>query len=611
MTASAISPRRGLDTLRRPAFLAGAACALCLLIGLIGYRIFFETYLERERQTASQRLDSLARSLENAIARHESLPGLLALDPTLAALLEAPRDPQRQAAANAYLEAAQQGAQLAAAYLLDTQGLTLAASNWRQPHSFVGHNYAFRPYFRDAIEKGLGRFYGVGVTTGDPGYFLAAPIRRGTRLLGVIVLKISLESLEQALTGSADPLLLCDAEGIIFLASRRELRYRSLQDLPAAVATRLAVTRQYGQERLPLLGDRPLNLALRTPLRLALPGEKPRERFIHGQSVGKSGWLIIQLGDPGEARNAAIGMASAMAFASAFACVLAIHFHQRRRRREELRRVHASLEQRIAERTADLRAQISELEKTKAILRETRDAAVQAGKLATLGQMSAGISHELNQPLAALQTLADNARALLARGRQAEAEENLGLISELVGRTGRIVRQLKSFARKEAATPQAVTLDAAIENALLIVESRRREIGTRIEIPPADPTRRVLAEAGRVEQILVNLLRNGLDASAGQEEQGLQIRCEQRANQVDLIVRDHGPGLSKEAQEHLFEPFYTTKPAGEGLGLGLVISRTIAESYGGQLSARNAEGGGAEFILSLPATGEPDASPLP
>ena len=611
MIAPVVAPRSGLAPLHRPAFLAGAAFALCVLLGLFAYRLFFETYLERERQTASQRLDSLARSLENAIARHESLPGLLALDPTLAALLEVPRDPQRQAAANAYLEAAQQGAQLAAAYLLDDQGMTLAASNWRQPHSFVGHNYAFRPYFRDAIAKGLGRFYGVGVTTGDPGYFLAAPIRRGSRLLGVIVLKIGLESLEQALTGSSDPLMLSDADGVIFLASRRELRYRSLQSLPPAVASRLAETRQYGEEKLPLLADRPLKLEQRAPLRLSLPGEGPRERFIHAQSVGKNGWQIVQLGDPGEARSAAIGSASAMAFASAFACVLGIYFHQRRRRREELRRVHASLEQRIAERTADLRAQIAELEKTKAILRETRDAAVQAGKLATLGQMSAGISHELNQPLAALQTLADNARALLARGRQEEVAENLALISELVGRTGRIVRQLKSFARKEAATPQAVTLDAAIEHALLIVEARRREIGARIEIPPLDPQRLVLAEAGRVEQILVNLLRNALDAAAGQNEQILQIRCERLDKRIDLIVRDHGPGLSQEAQEHLFEPFYTTKPAGEGLGLGLVISRTIAESYGGQLSARNAEGGGAEFILSLPATGEPDASPLP
>lgn len=570
------------SALRRPAFLAGAAFALCLLIGWLAFRSLFAYHLDHARRDALHRLDALALSLEAALARHETLPGLLALDPTLAALLDAPHDPARLAAANVYLEAAQQGAQVAVAYLIDAQGLTVAASNWRQPRSFVGHDYSFRPYFRDALEKGLGRFYGVGVTTGEPGYFLAAPIRRDQRLLGVVVLKQQLDALEQALANSADPLLLIDGNGIVFLASSRALRYRSLAPLAEPVAARLGDTRQYGEQPVAPLADRP---------------------------VGLQGWQIVELGNPDEARSAATAQATVLALAAAFALGLIAHLRHRARRREELRRVHAGLETRIAARTADLTAQIAELEKTKAILRETRDAAVQAGKLATLGQMSAGISHELNQPLAALQTLADNARALLDRGRLPEAAENLVMISDLVARTGRIVRQLKSFARKEVPTPQPVTVDRAIEHALLIVEPRRRETGARIQTPPPAPNRRVIAEAGRVEQILVNLLRNGLDAMADQSEPLLVIDCRTVGDLRELSVRDHGPGLSDEAHAHLFEPFFTTKPAGEGLGLGLAISRTIAESYGGTLTVRNAPGGGAEFVLALPADGDSDAPP--
>lgn len=605
--------RTDFSPLRRPALLAGAACALCLLLGWLAYRSLFAYQIGQERRQAALRLDTLALSLDASLARHESLPGLLALDPSLSALLQAPGDLARQAAANAYLEAAQQNAQIGAAFLIDAQGLTLAASNWRQPYSFVGHNYAFRPYFRDAREHGLGRFYGVGVTTGEPGYFLAAPIRQGNALLGVIVLKIGLDSLEQALANSGDTLLLADADGVVFLASARRLRYRSLSPLPAATLARLHASKQYGEAPPMPLADRPVPLD--TLATLALPDERPRERIVHARPVGKHGWRLVQLGDPGDARTAALAAATAVAFASAFALGLAAHLRQRARRRDELQRIHASLETRIAERTADLTAQIAALEKTKAILRETRDAAVQTGKLATLGQMAAGISHELNQPLAALQTLADNAQALLARGRLDEAAENLQLISDLVGRTGRIVRQLKSFARKEAATPQPVSVDSAIEHALLIVEPRRRELAASIHVPDADPARQVIAEAGRVEQILINLLRNGLDAVADHAAPCVELSCRPHpgdASRLDLCVRDHGPGLSDEARHHLFEPFFTTKPAGTGLGLGLAISQTIAESYGGTLSARNAPDGGAEFVLTLPAArpeGDSDAAP--
>ncbi|HJV92352.1 MAG TPA: ATP-binding protein [Azonexus sp.] len=593
---------------RRPLLLLGAAVAFCLLLGWLAYRVFFDIYLANERHVSAQRLDAFALSLEATLARHESLPGLLALDPSLAALLREPSNAQRIAAANAYLEAAQQGAAVAVTFLIDTRGNTLAASNWRLPRSFVGHNYAFRPYFRDALKDGLGRFYGVGVTTGEPGYFLAAPVRDQGKVLGVIVLKVGLEAMEQALAGAGDTLLLTDADGIVFLSSERKLRYRTLAPLSAAVTARLAETRQYGMQTITPLAAKPIPASPTQPLTITLPGEAARQRLIHTRPVGSLGWQVVQLGDPSEARVAAIGAGSAVAFAAAFMLGLAAHFRHRSRRREELRRVYAELESRIAERTADLTEQVAALESTKAILRETRDAAVQAGKLATLGQMSAGISHELNQPLAALQTFADNASALLARGRTEEVAENLQMISELVDRTGRIVRQLKTFARKEAPTPQPVTVASAIEHALMIIEPRRKETAARIAVAPFARDLRLIAEAGRLEQVLVNLLRNGLDAMAGQAEPLLEIDAHGIGGRVVIDIRDHGPGLPDEVRHHLFEPFYTTKPAGEGLGLGLAISLTIVESYGGTLSAHNAPDGGAVFVLTLPAAGEANAA---
>ncbi len=611
-----VNPKNGYDSpMGRSPFssrtwlLTAAAALLCLLAGILCYQLLLGVYLTHERQLATQRLDAFALSLDATLSRHESLPGLLALEPSLAALLHDPKNPQRIAAANAYLEAAQQGASVAATYLIDANGLTLAASNWRQPRSFVGHNYAFRPYFSDAIAHGLGRFYGVGVTTGEPGYFLAAPVREGGRVLGVVVLKVGLEAMEQAMAGAGDTLLLADADGIVFLSSERRLRYRTLAPLPAAVNARLAETQQYGNQTLRPLADRPLALDSTTSQRLALADEARRELLLVHRPVGNLGWRVVQLGRPDEARGAAFSGALAGALAAAFALGVAAHLRHRRRRREELQRIHGELEQRIAERTADLTDKIAELQRTESILHETRDAAVQAGKLAVLGQLSAGISHELNQPLAALQTFADNASALLARGRHAEVAENLQMIGELIGRTGRIVRQLKSFARKEAATPQAVTVATAIEHALLLVEPRRRDSATVITVSGADPGLCVIAEAGRLEQVLVNLMLNGLDAMHGQPTPRLEIAVARQAGVVCLSVRDHGPGIAEEVRNHLFEPFYTTKPAGEGLGLGLAISLAIIESYGGTLRTDNAADGGAVFELTLPAAGDDHAAP--
>lgn len=589
--------------------LTAVAAAACLLIGLLGYRLLLDNNLAHERRLATQRLDAFALSLDATLNRHESLPGLLALEPSLAALLRDPDNQQRVAAANAYLEAAQQGAAVAATYLIDADGNTLAASNWRQPRSFVGHNYAFRPYFSDAIAHGLGRFYGVGVTTGEPGYFLAAPVREQERILGVVVLKVGLESMEQAMAGSGDTLLLADADGIVFLSSERRLRYRTLAPLPAAITARLAETRQYGNQSIVPLADRAVPLDATTPLRLALPDEQPREHLLVTRPVGNLGWQVVQLGRPDEARAAAFSGAMALAFAAAFAVGVAAHLRHRRRRRDELKRIYSELEQRIAERTADLTDKIAALQRTEAILHETRDAAVQAGKLAVLGQLSAGISHELNQPLAALQTFADNATALLARGRHGEVAENLEMISALIERTGRIVRQLKTFARKEAATPQAVTIATAIEHALMLVEPRRRESGARISVSQDDPALLVVAEAGRLEQVLVNLLLNGLDAMHGQPAPQLEIAAGRDERNVRISIRDHGTGIADEVRSHLFEPFYTTKSASEGLGLGLAISLTIVESYGGTLRTHNAADGGAVFVLTLPAAGEPHAAP--
>jgi two-component system C4-dicarboxylate transport sensor histidine kinase DctB len=570
---------------RHTALRYGAALLSCLAIGAAAYHATLTVQLDTQRQAAARRLEFFAQSLQALLERNEALPGLLALDGKLGALLDAPT-PTNLDAANRHLHAVASISQVSATYLMNDEGLTLAASNWDQPVSFVGRGYAFRPYFQEAAAEGIGRFYGVGVTTGEPGYFLASGLRSAAGARGVIAVKLSLDGFENAMRQSGEAVLVADRDGVVFLSALPQWKYRVLEPLGEAARERIGRTQQYGDRAL-----RPLAVA---------------DRYATSQPVGKLGWRMVLLSDPREAQRTALAVGAAAALAAAFAIGVVMHMELTRRRRADrvaaearLLEVHESLEKRIVERTGELEHKVAALKRTEAILRETRDSAVQAGKLAVLGQMSAGMSHELNQPLAALHTLSDNAIKLLEHERVVETKENLALISQLAARMGRIVMQLKAFARKDPAVLGPVSVVQAIEHALMIVEPRRAELQAQITVEAVAATLLVHADATRLEQVLVNLLRNGLDEIAQCERRELQVCAFDADRQVAIRVRDFGRGIAPEVLPRLFEPFYTTKPIGQGLGLGLALSLTIVETFGGRLEASNADGGGAEFTVWL------------
>jgi two-component system C4-dicarboxylate transport sensor histidine kinase DctB len=596
--------------MKSPRVIRAAALALCLVFGWAAYEAVLSGHLATDRTASTKRLEFFTLSLEATLNRNEALPGLMGLERKLSAILDAPAAPRD--AGNHYLEAVVQAARISAAYLMNDKGLTLAASNWNQPVTFVGQNYAFRPYMQEAMAGRFGRFYGIGATTGEAGYFLASRLRSAAGEQGVIAIKLSLDSFEDALRQSGEAVVVADKEGVIILSSVPEWKYRVLEPLNADARSRLASTRQYGNQPLPPLSAREAIAPQLQAVSLVRTGVAS-DFSIARRPVGSLGWQMLILSDQREAKAAAA--IAALAAAAIAACVVGFYFHVRltrqqredkRRAEAELRRVSEDLDRRIGQRTADLtdanvalERKVAELKTTEAILRETRDAAVQAGKLTVLGQMSAGMTHELNQPLAALHTLSDNAVNLVEQGRVGEARENLLLIGQLAARMGRIVAQLKAFARKEPTVLGPVPVNQAVEHALMIVESKRHEVGARIEVDPVGAPLCAKADAGRLEQVLVNLLRNGLDAVAGRPGPQLRVAARREGTMVHIGIRDNGPGMAEASLSHLFEPFFTTKPVSQGLGLGLALSLAIVESFGGRLQGRNLEDGGAEFTILL------------
>lgn len=609
--------RTGITLLRnhhvRLVLQAVVALFVCLLIGWVTRQTLLSRGLESLQKLSGQHMEFYRLSLESLLTRNESLPRLVAQEEKLGKLLLHPDDISLQQGANRYLRDVQGISDIAAAYLMDANGLTLAASNFGQPMSFVGKNYGFRPYFRDAMQGKLGRFFGIGMTTSQPGYFLAAPVEVQGKRLGVSAIKVNLDSFEAALLKSGEIVLVTDSSGVIFLTSVQQWRYRTLTQLGKDATEQLRTSRTYHNLRLmPLETSLKLHEGI-SMAKIALPDNETGDYLVRSGKVGHLGWSMVLLTNTQQERQNATLAGVAAGFAVAFLFFIVTHFQLNAKRYKErrlaeaaLRQTHLELEERIATRTAELVAtnisleeKVETLKTTEGILRETRDNAVQAGKLAVLGQMAAGVTHEINQPLTALHTFTDNAVNLLERGRLQDVRENLGLIRQMADRMGRIVTEIKTFARKSPAELQNIRIADAINQAVMLVEQRRRQLNVQINIEPFSEDTQVLADSIRFEQVLVNLLRNGLDAVSDAPERRVTVTIEQHAPDVHIIIRDSGPGINEAVLPRLFEPFFTTKAAGQGLGLGLAISRMIIEDFGGTLSARNQDSGGAEFTIVL------------
>jgi two-component system C4-dicarboxylate transport sensor histidine kinase DctB len=578
-------------------------CAGALMTAAVwlSFNGFHRTALSDVEQRGVASLKLHADDLLKSVEKFEHLPYLVGAERALSELLLAPANPDLIAQANRYLAFAQDRTEVAAVYLIDLNGNTLAASNWNTPSSFVGKNYRFRPYFRDASQGLTGMFYGVGVTTGEPGVFIAAPISEGSRIIGVVAVKIDLTAFENKWRQAGLKMAIADAQGIIFLTTESDWRYRSLQALPEPVLQHLRETRQYGAlvpRTLGLPGAHASNNALQ---RWSID---ERSHWVQTSRLGRFDWQALLFSDPADPRRQGMlaGEIAGM-IVGLVLLALALGWQYRRRQSERrasqrhLARVMAELDERIAARTTELTA--------------ANDIAVQTGKLALLGQMAASISHELSQPLAALRTLADNASVFLARQDAANTRNNLRHIGELCVRMGSIVGELKAFARKEPARLQVMSLRHAISGSMMLIEPLRHASHTHIAIDETDLM--VMGDPIRLEQVLVNLMRNAIDAMEAQEpgERRMEVRVSSSQDHVTLAIRDHGPGLSEDVQSHLFEPFFTTKPSGKGLGLGLALSLAIVREMGGSIRASNVQPGAQfELVLQRPALPEDPTPPL-
>ena len=587
---------------RRPRWRSLALLAVCLVPLLWPLHHLAERYYQEELASQNrQTLDLYVANLLGTLHRYEVLPQILGQLPDLRELLADPESPQALSKANQLLSeiTSQTGAEVM--YLVDAHGDTIATSNWNKSDSFIGRNFAFRPYFSEAMQGKLGRFFGQGTTSGKRGYYFAAPVEVDNQKLGVLVVKVDLDHTERLWGKTPEQLLLTDSNGVVILTSRPEWRFRSTRDLSE-------------EERQAIFAILPY--PTRDPKPLALD---PSAWLVQTQTIDETGWQANILA-PRTLIDRSVRTVLAIGGATLLVVMLLIGLMMQRRRHYLDRiafeaKARRTLEMRVAERTSDLeglnrrlREEVLEREHAQQELVRAQDDLVQAGKLSALGTMSASISHELNQPLAAIRSYAENAEVLLDHQRIDDARGNLKLINELTGRMSSIIAHLRAFARRDRHAPESVALQPALDDALALLAKRRRSM--EVELIRDLPAATLWVEAGetRLRQVLGNLLANALDALT---EKGpprrLWLSAQSTPEGVTLYIRDNGPGFCMEALGRAGEPFYTTKTRTQGLGLGLAICDTLIRAFGGELLFANHKEGGALITLRLRA-GAPGVS---
>ncbi len=577
-----------VDTIGRiPRPLSLFIIALAIAASLIAvFWISQQLSITGELRRSADRMSLYRSTLVSALEEHQHLPFILSWDPlVIDAALGA--DPSQL---NARLDSFADEASIDAIYLMDRSGLTIAASNWDEPRTFVGNNYGFRPYFKQALSGQRGTFFAIGATTQEPGFFIAEPIHGPSgNIIGVIALKVDLTSLTRAWREGGETLLAVDQRGIVILASNPDWTYKTLLPLTAQARAEIEAERQFGSEPLT-----PLDFSGENEFRARVDGL----RYIQTvRDVGHLGWKLHYLA-PLNRVNAQAWLWVVVAAALLLMVSVGMLLARSRRIRSALfasqaeRRGLQVINRKLADEIEERKAAERRLEKAQKELQ-------QVSKLAALGQLSASVTHELGQPIAAMRNYLA-AADLPGNTINGDARELVTHLNGITARMEHITRQLRFFAHREAENLVTFDLRDAVQSAITMM---RADLDVRsIDLSVTTPQHpvQVHGDAFRIEQVLVNLIRNATDAVAQVSQPRISIDLGQDGDEAYIRVLDNGDGLSADAQTMAAEPFFSTKPSGSGMGLGLAISAAILKDHDGKIGFSNNADRGACFVMTLP-----------
>lgn len=576
----------------------------------IGVRI---AYSELDKQSNSH-LNHLVFYIESTLGRFEKIPDVLAKHPLLQEVLQTPDNGNRDRL-NLLLEEIGGVTQTSDIYLIDKMGVTLASSNWQSERTFIGMDFSFRPYFQQAIQGQSARYYAVGLTSNKRGYYFSSPVMSNGEVVGVIVVKISIDEIEnqhKEAVGDIDyNFLIVAPDDVVFISDKSEWRLKTIGSISDKKAQQLKYSPRYSGREIEMLNVHPVK-SLYLPENISGSLFKIKDLnvnklvFTQKKQMLDVGWRVhlwTSL-DSIEQQKSFLTIISASGYL--LILFLVLFAKERMRNAKNQREARLVLEQRVKERTSDLTAsntlliaEIEQRKETQAQLNKTQDELIQSAKLAVIGNMSASINHEINQPLTALRSYSQNALSYQKRGQEDKTKHNLELIITLVDRLADIVSQFKHFSKKSGGIATPVYIQECINAALGIVKHQAQNESVQLQVDLPKNKIFILGDDIRLEQVLINLFNNAIQAMTNEKDKRLDVSVTLVDTKVVIAIKDTGPGILASNLDKIFEPFFTTKER-IGLGLGLSISQRIIELMQGLLVVENHDDGGAEFKIVLP-----------
>lgn len=552
------------------------------------------------------RLEMYKSTLNSTIEQYYILPYMLSIDKVIIQSITDSNDIQKHSL-NKKIEYLNHHLKTAAIFILDVHGKAIASSNWQETGSYVGHNYSYRPYYKQAMAGLNGKFYGIGNTTNRPGFFLSTGIKQNGEIIGVIVVKISLNEIENVWSEGPENIIVTDEHSIIFLSSQPRWRLKSLQPLPINIMKKLQSTRQYSVNNLKPADYYPCftlggfvflkNDAHQSCL---LP-----EFYTQQIAIPEFNWNMMII-VPLENAYWTLSVTLAITIATYLLVLIFIKYWRMRLRNQQLlAQANEILEKQVKERTQELESinqklirEMKERSQAEQVLQLTRSKLAESSKLAALGQMATEIAHEQNQPLAAIHSLTDNARIMLAKGMYSLVDQNLKYTISVIERMTQLMSELKTFASRHRVPKGSADVIKVMYSAVALLNHsmEKNHVERRIKAPSI-PLFVGCDELG-LEQIFSNLISNALDSMEQKGDKRLDIAIYRMDQQVIVTLKDTGPGFSSQAIDRVFEPFFTTKR--RGMGLGLAIVSEIVRNSNGTIRADNHPEGGAIITLSWP-----------
>ncbi len=587
-----------------------------MAVDIWDYHVTFKNENDKIRDALGRNIDNHAVNLELDFARYGFITTSVALNGDVNTYLASPRDKVAQLNINHYLNHLNANIKTLRIFLTDSIGNIIAASDAGNKDTLIGQKIARRSYFKYARFGHIFQFYGSGTADDVSGYYLATEVENNSQRTGVVVIKIDFEKIAERWKSNEYPIFMYDHNGVIISSSEPKWTFDMIKTINPASVKSILESGQYNQHSLlPLLWVRERQLSDDMEL-VNIKGNEfiALTRYVPAISMSLTA-LYPLAGLDRLLWTRIIAVTCLLAFV--IICIYLLNqrrllIRQQFNAQEALKHAYDNLEILVEQRNHELRFKNNELNReikeriqSEQHLKNFQKELIHTENLAVIGQLSAGLAHEINQPLAALSILSANAIRFLARKDSASVSFNLERIEELVARIGLLTTRLRSFVHYSDDALQAVSITACIDNALLLLGHRLVEHHISCErLEPGTPLY-ALCNAARFEQVLVNLINNAIDATQKLAAPRIIIRWRLKDHRALIQISDNGTGLSESACQKLFQPFFTTKKA-SGLGLGLVISKDIINSFKGSLTADNLLSGGAIFTICLAAARRED-----